>query len=81
MTKGVADVYFGDTPVITTLVAQNSSLVAGAELVAPAPIGIALRIGDTRLTKVKKAISDMYTDGTMQTILAKWKLTRFAVTP
>src|SRR6266516_3320791 len=81
LTHGAAEVYFGDTPVVSLLVSQNSSLTQGPELVKAIPVGIALRIGDSRLAGTKKAISDMYADGTMGVILAKWKLTQFAITP
>jgi len=81
LTQGAAEVYFGDTPVVSLLVSQNSSLTQGPEIVKAIPVGIALRIGDSRLAGTKKAISDMYADGTMGVILAKWKLTQFAITP
>ncbi len=81
LTKGTAQVYFGDAPVVSRLVSENSTLTAGPELVKPVPVGIALRKGDTRLGQVKKAISDMYADGTMGRILAQWKMTQFAISP
>lgn len=81
LTQGAAEVYFGDTPVVSLLVSQNSALTQGPEIVKAIPVGIALRIGDPRLAGTKKAISDMYADGTMGMILAKWKLTQFAITP
>ncbi len=81
LTQGAAEVYFGDTPVVSLLVSQNSSLTQGPEIVKAIPVGIAVRIGDSRVARVKKAISDMYADGTMGMILAKWKLTQFAITP
>jgi polar amino acid transport system substrate-binding protein len=81
LTQGAAEVYFGDTPVVSLLVSQNSALTQGPEIVKAIPVGIALRTGDSRLAGTKKAISDMYADGTMGTILAKWKLTQFAITP
>jgi polar amino acid transport system substrate-binding protein len=81
LTQDAAEVYFGDTPVVSLLVSQNSALTQGPEIVKAIPVGIALRTGDSRLAGTKKAISDMYADGTMGTILAKWKLTPFAITP
>jgi polar amino acid transport system substrate-binding protein len=81
LTQGAAEVYFGDTPVVSLLVSQNSALTQGPEIVKAIPVGIALRIADPRLAGTKKAISDMYADGSMGTILAKWKLTPFAITP
>jgi polar amino acid transport system substrate-binding protein len=81
LTHGASEVYFGDTPVVSLLVSQNSSLTRGPEIVKAIPVGIAVRIGDSRLAETRKAITDMYADGTMGTILAKWKLTQFAITP
>jgi polar amino acid transport system substrate-binding protein len=81
LTKGNAQVYFGDAPVVSGLVAQSSSLTQGPEIVKRIPVGIALRPGDSRLAEVKKAIAAMYVDGTMATILAKWKMIQFAITP
>jgi polar amino acid transport system substrate-binding protein len=77
--KGAADVYFGDTPIVESAVAADSSLVMGGELVKPSAIGIALRKGDSRVADFSSAVKDMYTDGTMGKILAKWKFTRYAL--
>jgi ABC-type amino acid transport substrate-binding protein len=76
-----AQVYFGDTPIVESAVAADKSLAQGAELVKPTPIGIALRPGDPRIGKVTAAVRDSYDDGTMGRILAKWKFTRYAITP
>ena len=78
--QGVADAYFGDTPIVESAVAADSSLVMGGELVKPKPIGIAMRKGDERVADVKDAVNAMYKDGTMGRILAKWKFTRYALT-
>jgi ABC-type amino acid transport substrate-binding protein len=79
LTTGVAEVYFGDTPVVSLLASQNHSLTQGPEIVKALPVGIAMRKGDARLDAVRKAIRNMYADGTMGTILAKWHLTQFAI--
>jgi polar amino acid transport system substrate-binding protein len=81
LTQGAAEVYFGDAPVVTAAVNGNSGLTAGAQLVAPIPIGIGLRKGDARLDRMKQAIHDMYTDGSMAAILVKWKLIQYAINP
>lgn len=75
------EAYFGDAPIVQSAVAADSSLVRGAELVKPIPVGIALRPGDPLIAKVQKAVHDLYTDGTMGRILSKWKFTRYAITP
>jgi polar amino acid transport system substrate-binding protein len=81
LTQGAAQVYFGDTPVVTTAVNGNNKLTAGTQLVAPIPIGIGLRKNDARLDRIKQAIHDMYADGSMATILVKWKLIQYAINP
>ena len=78
LTKGLAEAYFGDTPVVSLLVSQNVSLTQGPEIVKAIPVGIALRKGDRRLDRAKRAICEMYADGTMGSILTKWKLTQLA---
>lgn len=75
------EAYFGDAPIVQSAVAADSSLVRGPELVKPIPVGIAMRPGDSRISKVQKAINNLYTDGTMGKILAKWKFTRYAIRP
>jgi polar amino acid transport system substrate-binding protein len=79
--NGKVEAYFGDAPIVQSAVAADSSLVRGAQLVKPIPIGIALRPGDSRIAAVQKAVNDMYADGTMGAILAKWKFTSYAITP
>jgi polar amino acid transport system substrate-binding protein len=81
LSQGAAQIYFGDTPVVTTAVNGNGALTAGAQLVAPIPIGIGLPKGDARLNPIKQAIHDMYADGSMATILVKWKLIQYAINP
>jgi polar amino acid transport system substrate-binding protein len=81
LTTNKVEAYFGDAPVVQAAVAADKSLIQGPELVKPIPVGIALRPGDSRISKVQKAVNDMYTDGSMGKILARWKFTRYAVTP
>jgi ABC-type amino acid transport substrate-binding protein len=53
----------------------------GVQLRSPIPIGIALRKGDPRIPKVENAITAIEADGTMQAILSRWGLLRFALKP
>jgi polar amino acid transport system substrate-binding protein len=73
---GKVDAYFGDAPVVAYYIEQDpKSFAIGGNPVNPIPIGIAIRKSDTELQNaVKKAISAMYADGTMGTILKRWKL-------
>jgi ABC-type amino acid transport substrate-binding protein len=79
--KNRADVYFGDDPIVQATVAVDSLLVAGAQLVKPIPIGIALRPGDRRIDGIQNAIKDMYDSGKMGAILTKWTFNRYAINP
>jgi polar amino acid transport system substrate-binding protein len=73
---GKVDAYFGDAPVVAYYIEKNpASFAIGGTPVNPIPIGIAILKSDTELqTAVKQAIDAMYADGTMDTILTRWKL-------
>ena len=51
-----------------------------ADQIQAAPYGIATRKHDALGPAVKKAVSQLYADGTMKAILAKWGLSAFALT-
>ncbi len=76
---GKVEAYFGDAPIVQSAVGAGSTLVRGAELVKPIPIGIALRPGDSRIAKIQKAVNELYGDGAMGKILAKWNFTAYAL--
>jgi len=73
---GKVDAYFGDAPVVAYYIEQDpSSFAIGGTPVNPISIGIAIRKSDTELqAAVKKAVTAAYADGTMDTILTRWKL-------
>ena len=73
---GKVDAYFGDAPVAAYYIEKDpKSFAIGGTPVNPISIGIAIRKSDTELqAAVKQAIKDIYADGTMDTILTKWKL-------
>jgi polar amino acid transport system substrate-binding protein len=73
---GKVDAYFGDAPVAAYYIARDpSSFAIGGTPINPIPIGIAILKSDTDLqAAVKQAVVAMYADGTMATILARWKL-------
>jgi ABC-type amino acid transport substrate-binding protein len=79
--KNAAQVYFGDTPVVLAAVAADKTLRLGPEIVQPIPIGIALRPQDALIGDMTKAVKELYADGTMGRVLAKWNFTRFAANP
>lgn len=76
---GVAGAYFGDAPIVLAAAAADSSLTAGAQLVPPIPVGIAVRPGDPLQAQIAQAIKAMYQDGTMGTILSRWGWARYAL--
>ncbi|MGD0272561.1 MAG: ABC transporter substrate-binding protein [Gaiellaceae bacterium] len=77
---GKVDAYFADaTPVLYYMKKTAGRFeVAGTQIDA-APEGIATRKGDPLGPKFKKAIADLYANGEMQKILAKWGISQFAL--
>ena len=73
---GKVDAYFGDAPVVAYYIEQTPDAFAlGGTPVNPISIGIAINKSNTELqAAVKKAIDMIYSDGTMDTILTRWKL-------
>jgi polar amino acid transport system substrate-binding protein len=77
--KGKVVAYFGDSPVVAYYVAHDDSLAFAGRPVNTLPVGIALRKGDERIPRIRRAIAAMYADGTMKRILARWNMTAFAL--
>jgi polar amino acid transport system substrate-binding protein len=74
------DVYFGDSPVVAWYVGKNAVFGFAGTPVNAIPVGIATRKEDRALRgRIAKAIDAMYRDGTMKRILAKWKMSDFAL--
>lgn len=73
---GRVDAYFGDAPVVAYYIEQTPDAFAlGGTPVNPLAIGIAIRKSDTELqAAVKQGIDMIYSDGTMDQILTRWKL-------
>jgi polar amino acid transport system substrate-binding protein len=73
---GRVDAYFGDAPVVAYYIEQTPDAFSlGGTPVNPISIGIAINKSNTELqSAVTKAIAMIYADGTMNTILTKWKL-------
>ena len=78
---GKVDAYFGDSPVVAYYISQDpSSFAFGGNPVNPIPVGIAVRKNDKQLSSaIQTAVNKMYADGTMKRILAKWKMSDFAM--
>jgi polar amino acid transport system substrate-binding protein len=73
---GRVDAYFGDAPVVAYYIEKTPDAFAlGGTPVNPISIGIAINKSNTELqSAVTKAIDMIYADGTMNTILTRWKL-------
>lgn len=76
---GRVDAYFGDSPVVAYYVQRDTSFAFAGAPVNPIPVGIAIRKGDPLLARVQKQVKAMYADGKMASILAKWKMSAFAL--
>jgi polar amino acid transport system substrate-binding protein len=72
---GRVDAYFGDSPVVVYYVSKDPAFSVGGSPINPIPIGIAVRKGDPLGPAIKRALTLMYADGTMQRIVSKWKMT------
>jgi polar amino acid transport system substrate-binding protein len=75
-----ADVYFSDDLGVRPYLHRWAAKVAlAASRIESAPIGIATRRGDPLGVAVRRAIAQLYGNGKMKAILAKWGLATFAV--
>jgi polar amino acid transport system substrate-binding protein len=76
---GRVDAYSTDSPVVAyynSLPANAGKFEIGGTPIAPAPIGIAMRKDDTGMkAAVQAAVDQMYADGSLKAILAKWGMT------
>jgi polar amino acid transport system substrate-binding protein len=76
---GRVDAYFGDSPVVAYYIGKDRSFAFGGEPIDPLPVGIAIRKGDPLKAATQRAVNALYADGTMKRILAKWKMSDFAL--
>jgi polar amino acid transport system substrate-binding protein len=72
---GRVDAYFGDSPVAVYYANRDHSFQVGGSPINPLAIGIAIRKGDPLKPAVQKALSQLYANGTMKKIVAKWGMT------
>ncbi len=76
---GRVDAYSTDSPVVAyynSLPANAGKYEIGGQPIAPAPIGIAMRKDDTGMKAAVQAVIDqMYADGSLAQIVAKWGMT------
>jgi polar amino acid transport system substrate-binding protein len=80
LATGKVDAYFGDAPVVAYYVGKAPSQFAfGGKAVNPIAVGIATRKGDPLTAAMRKAVTNLYADGTIKKILAKWKMSSTAM--
>jgi polar amino acid transport system substrate-binding protein len=73
---GKVDAYFGEAPVVAYYIERDpKSFEIGGTPINPISIGMAIRKSDTELqAAVRQGVKAIYADGTMDTILTRWKL-------
>lgn len=76
---GRVDAYFADAPPVAYYAKTDTSVVVAGHPINPFPIGIAIRKGDPLKGATQKAINQLYRNGTMQKIVARWGLTNAVV--
>jgi polar amino acid transport system substrate-binding protein len=77
---GHLDVYESDSPPAVWYTTKDTSLEIVGKPIEPQPVGIAVDPDNDDLkAKIQGAIDDMYGDGTMDEILAKWDMSDFAL--
>jgi len=69
------DAYFADAPPVAYYAKTDKSVVVAGQPINPFPIGIAVRKGDPLRGATQKAINELYKNGTMKQIVARWGLT------
>jgi polar amino acid transport system substrate-binding protein len=80
LVTGKVDAYFADDPPVGYYVKKSGGrFEVAADKIQSAPIGVATRKHDPLGPAVKKAIAQLYANGTMKSILAKWGLSAFAL--
>ena len=75
------DAYFGDAPVVAYYVKQTpGAFQFGGGAVNPILVGMAVRKSDGDLkTAITEAVKNIYADGSIQKILAKWQMSNMAL--
>lgn len=76
---GRVDAYFGDSPVVAYYIQKDKSFAFAGAPINPIAVGIAVRKGDKLKAQVQKVVNQMYKDGSMKKILAKWKMSATAL--
>jgi polar amino acid transport system substrate-binding protein len=72
LVAGRVDAYYADAPPAAYYAKQNPSVEVCCHPINPFPIGIAIRKGDPLTPAVRKAIAQLYANGTIKQIVTKW---------
>ena len=77
---GKVDAYFSDDPPVGYYVKKSGGkFEVAADKIQAAPYGVATRKHDPLGAATRKGIAQLYANGTMKSILAKWGLSAFAL--
>jgi polar amino acid transport system substrate-binding protein len=78
---GDVHAYFADSPVVAYQITRfTGDFEFAGDPINPLPVGLAVRKEDGNLrAALEQAVADMYRDGTMKTILARWAMSDFAL--
>jgi polar amino acid transport system substrate-binding protein len=80
LVTGKVDVYFSDDPPVGYYVKKSGGkFEVAANKIQAAPYGIATRKNDPLGPATGKAVAQLYANGTMKSLLAKWGLSAFAL--
>jgi polar amino acid transport system substrate-binding protein len=72
LVAGRVDAYYADAPPAAYYAKQNSAVQVCCHPINPFPIGIAIRKHDPLSAATRKAISQLYANGTIKKIVTKW---------
>jgi polar amino acid transport system substrate-binding protein len=73
------DAYYADAPPVAYYAKTDKTVEVAGSPVNPFPIGIAIRKGDPLRAATQKAVNQLYANGTMTKILARWGMSKAAV--
>ncbi len=76
---GRVDAYYADAPPVAYYAKTDKTVVVAGSPVNPFPIGIAIRKKDPLRAATRKAISQLYANGSMKKIVDKWGMAKAVV--
>ena len=76
---GRVDAYYADAPPVAYYAKTDKSVVVAGHPINPFPIGIAIRKNDPLRGATRKAIGQLYANGSMKKIVARWGMAKAVV--